>query len=94
VAGYQTIAHGHLAAAYAVDAGEAECCIATRSAARIFGLDFVPLQSERYDLVLRRSVLELPSMQGFLDVLQTAVLRRKLELLAGYDPSHTGQIVS
>jgi molybdate-binding protein len=94
VSGYETIAHGHLAAAYAVHTGEAECCIATRSAARTFGLDFVPLQSERYDFVLRRSVLELPSVQNFLDVLQRAALRRKLELVAGYDSSHTGESVT
>jgi molybdate-binding protein len=59
----------------------------------MFGLDFVPLQDERYAFVLRRSLLDLPSVQRFLDVLQRVALRRKLELLAGYDSAHTGEIV-
>jgi len=35
-----------------VGTGEADCCLATRAAARVFGLDFVPRASERYDLVI------------------------------------------
>lgn len=90
VQGYGRIAAGHLAAAYAVFSGDADCCLATRSAARAFGLGFVPLHSERYDFVFRRSTLESPAVQTFMDVLQRASLRRKLETLAGYDTSKTG----
>ena len=90
VQGYQRIAAGHLAAAYAVVAGDADCCLATRSAARAFGLGFVPLKSERYDFVFRKTTLETPAVQAFMDVLQRASLRRKLETLAGYDTSKTG----
>jgi putative molybdopterin biosynthesis protein len=90
VQGYTRIAAGHLAAAYAVVSGDADCCLATRSAARAFGLGFVPLHSERYDFVFRRSTLESPAVQTFMDVLQRASLRRKLETLAGYDTSKTG----
>ncbi len=50
IKGYGRVAFGHLAAAYCVVTGEADACIATRSAAQAFGLDFVPLHSERYDL--------------------------------------------
>ncbi|WP_321476945.1 substrate-binding domain-containing protein [uncultured Paludibaculum sp.] len=92
VAGYDRVAFGHLAAAYAVLAGEADCCLATRSAAQTFGLDFVPLRSERYDFVMRRQTLEMPAVQSFLDVLQRAALRRKLETLAGYDTAQTGAV--
>lgn len=90
VHGYKRIAYGHLAAAYCVTSGEADVCLATRSAAQTFGLDFVPLHSERYDLVMRRRTADLPAVKAFLDVLQRATLRRKLEVLAGYDTSETG----
>jgi molybdate-binding protein/DNA-binding XRE family transcriptional regulator len=90
VQGYDHIALGHLPAAYLVLAGEADACIATRSAAQTFGLDFVPLHSARYDLVLRKRTGDLPSVKAFLDVLERAALRRKLEVLAGYDTSQTG----
>jgi len=90
VQGYSRTAAGHLAAAYAVVSGDADCCLATRSAARAFDLGFVPLRSERYDFVFRTGALEFPVIQTFMDVLQRAALRRKLETLAGYDTSKTG----
>lgn len=94
VAGYDRLAYGHLAVAYLVLTGEADCCLATRSAAQTFQLDFVPLQSERYDFVMRRQTMETPAAQVFLDVLQRAALRRKLEVLAGYDTAQTGTVLA
>lgn len=94
VQGYDRIAYGHLAAAYSVVSGDADVCLATRSAARTFGLDFIPLKSERYDLVMRKRTGDLPASKAFFDVLQRATLRRKLEVLAGYDTSQTGTIVA
>ena len=94
VEGYTREAHGHLAAAYSIVSGDADVCLATRSAAQTFGLDFVPLHSERYDLVFRKKTAGLPAIQAFLDVLQRATLRRKLEVLAGYDTSETGSLVA
>lgn len=93
VAGYDKVAFGHLAAAYCVVTGEADTCLATRSAAQTFDLDFVPLHGERYDLVMRRRTADLPAIKAFLDVLQRATLRRKLEVLAGYDTSQTGSVL-
>ncbi|HUJ50639.1 MAG TPA: substrate-binding domain-containing protein [Bryobacteraceae bacterium] len=93
VRGYDRVAYGHLPAALAVSMHEADCCIATRSAARAFGLSFVPLATERYDLVLRRQHARLPAIQALLDTLNRAAIRRKLEVLAGYDTSHTGEVL-
>ncbi len=93
VAGYDRVLFGHLAAAYCIVRGEADACLATRSAARAFHLDFVPLHDERYDLVMRREIADNPAVKAFLDVLQRAALRRKLEALAGYDTSETGSVV-
>jgi molybdate-binding protein/DNA-binding XRE family transcriptional regulator len=93
VHGYDRVAFGHLPAAYSVASGAADVCIATRSAAQTFGLGFLPIQSARYDLVMRRRTGDLPAVNAFLDVLQRATLRRKLEVLAGYDTAETGSIV-
>lgn len=93
VHGYDRIAYGHLPAALAVSLGEADCCIATHSAARAFGLAFLPLATERYDLVVRRQYLRMPAVEALLDLLNRAAIRRKLEMLAGYDTSHTGEVL-
>ena len=94
VHGCDRIAFGHLPAAFQIAAGAADVCIATRSAAQTFGLDFVPIQSARYDLVMRKRTGDLPAVKAFIDVLHRAALRRKLEVLAGYDTSQTGSVVS
>lgn len=94
IEGYDRVAHGHLAAAYCVMSNEADVCLATHSAAKTFGLDFIPLHSERYDLVMRKRTADLPAIKAFMDVLQRATLRRKLEVLAGYDTSETGAVVA
>ncbi|MBI1354392.1 MAG: helix-turn-helix domain-containing protein [Acidobacteria bacterium] len=88
--GYDRIAPGHLAAAWAVRRGEADCCVAPRVAARVFGLSFTPLASERYDFVVPEQWLTLPAMQALLDALQRSAFRRELDALGGYDTSATG----
>ncbi|MGA8029923.1 MAG: substrate-binding domain-containing protein [Bryobacteraceae bacterium] len=93
VRGYNSIAQGHLAAAYAVAAGTADCCIAPRSASRCFGLDFVPLAVERFDLSFTQASLELPAAKALLDLLNRSGLRRKLQCIAGYDTAHTGEVL-
>jgi molybdate-binding protein len=94
VRGYDRVALGHLAAAHAVFTGSADVCLATRSAARAFALDFVPLERERYDLIVRREMLRHPGVSVFLDVLQRASLRRLLEHHAGYDVAATGSVLA
>jgi putative molybdopterin biosynthesis protein len=92
IRGYDNVAFGHLSAAHAVLSGEADCCIATRSAAQTFGLDFVALRSEQYDFVVHRKTFRLAAVEALFDALQRASLRRKLETLAGYDTSQTGVV--
>jgi putative molybdopterin biosynthesis protein len=91
VRGYSRIAAGHLQAAWQVQSKQADCCIATRAAARVFGLGFIPLVSERYDLAIRRQHLEMPSIQTLLDTLNRSNYRRELESLGGYDARAAGQ---
>jgi putative molybdopterin biosynthesis protein len=91
VQGYDRIAAGHLQAAWQVQSGQADCCIATRAASRVFGLGFIPLVSERYDLAIRRQHLDMPSIQTLLDTLNRSNYRRELESLGGYDTRAAGQ---
>jgi putative molybdopterin biosynthesis protein len=90
VKGYKEIANGHLQAAWQVKSGGADCCLATKTAACVFGLDFIPLMSERYDLVIRKESLNLPGVQILLDTLGRSSFRRELEGLGGYDARISG----
>jgi molybdate-binding protein len=90
VPGYESLAAGHLPAAWHVHSGTVDCCVATRAAARVFGLHFIPLALERYDFALRKQSLEIPGIQNLFDILNRANFRRELEGLAGYDTRVAG----
>ena len=91
--GYAQTTSGHVLAAWHVHSGKADCCIATRAAARVFGLSFIPLASERYDLVIPEQYYSLPAVQIVLDTLNRASLRSELEALGGYDTTRTGCLI-
>jgi putative molybdopterin biosynthesis protein len=93
VRGYDQLALGHLSAAWQVQSGAVDCCLATRAAARAFGLNFIPLVSERYDLAIRKQHVKLPRIQNLLDTLSRSNFRRELEGLGGYDTRVAGQRV-
>jgi molybdate-binding protein len=94
VPGYDRVARGHLPAAWHVLSGLADCCIATEAAARAFGLDFVPISSERFDFVIPMELASSSPVQRVLDAMQRSAFRRELDVLGGYDTSHTGQVVT
>ena len=87
------LASGHLEVAYAVAIGAADAGIATRDAALTYGLNFVPLAEERYDLVVPQAELTDPRISRMLDVMTAAPLRRELSSL-GYDVEPCGNRVA
>jgi molybdate-binding protein/DNA-binding XRE family transcriptional regulator len=91
VRGYDCTAPGHLAAAREVKSARADCCVATEAAARVFGLHFIPLETARYDLVVRKQDFERPQIQTLFDAIQDLSFRRKLEKIGGYDTAVTGR---
>lgn len=90
VAGYGREARGHLAVASAVAAGVADAGIGVQAAASALGLGFLPLEEERYDLVIPGHLINDPGVQALLDLLRRPGLRRRVEALGGYDVSSMG----
>jgi excisionase family DNA binding protein len=79
--------------AVAVREGNADAGLAIEAAAREQGLDFVPLQWERFDLVVRRVEYFEPPLQRLLAFTRTEPFRDRAALLAGYDVANTGAVV-
>jgi putative molybdopterin biosynthesis protein len=67
--------------------------MATRVAARTFGLDFVPLTTERYDFIFRERLLDARPIQALLNVLNRSAFHRELEELGNYDMTQTGRML-
>jgi molybdate-binding protein/DNA-binding XRE family transcriptional regulator len=94
VKGYRDEVFSHLDVASRIKAGAADVGIGVRSVAAIFGLDFVPLQRERYDLVIPKTHYEtLTGLKVLLDTIVSKPFRDELEALGGYDTRDTGRFV-
>lgn len=94
VRGYEREAATHLGVAETIAAGAADAGPGILAVARALGLDFIPLQEERYDLVVPTEHLRHEPLQALIDVAMSAAYRRELEALGGYDSSHAGDVVA
>ncbi|GIW40597.1 MAG: molybdopterin biosynthesis protein [Candidatus Binatia bacterium] len=94
VRGYEREEFTHMAVAAAVASGLADCGLGVKSAAAALGLDFVPVDREEYDLVLREDFCREPLGRALLSALESPELRAELGRLPGYDPSRTGEAKS
>ena len=95
VKGYRDEVFSHLEVAARVKAGLAAAGIGVRAAALICGLAFIPLQRERYDLVIPKCHYEtVPGIQRLLDTIVSKPFRHELEALGGYDTREIGKIVA
>jgi putative molybdopterin biosynthesis protein len=91
IAGYAREEHTHLAVAAAVAAGRADAGLGVMAAARAFGLDFVPVTREPYDLVLAAETLEDPVTAPLWALLESAGFREAVEALGGYGTDEMGR---
>jgi putative molybdopterin biosynthesis protein len=91
VSGYPREEHTHLAVAAAIAAGRADTGMGILAAARAFGLDFVPVAREPYDLVLRTSVLDSELLAPLWELLERPDFRNGVEKLGGYSCAETGR---
>jgi molybdate-binding protein/DNA-binding XRE family transcriptional regulator len=93
--GYQRIVGSHIEVGWCVKQGLADVGMGVRAVARALGLDFVPLQLERYDLVIPKAYLDIhPAVEVLLDIIVSRSFRAELEALGGYDTCDTGKIWS
>jgi len=91
LAGYDREVRTHAAVAKLVADGQADAGLAVRAVAEDAGLGFVPLFTERYDIVFDASRAEEPAFRRLLDALAGAKFRRRAEALGGYDVNLTGR---
>ncbi|HEX6919475.1 MAG TPA: substrate-binding domain-containing protein, partial [Actinomycetes bacterium] len=91
VTGYQREEHTHLAVAAAVSAGRADAGLGILAAARAFGLDFVPVAREPYDLVTTPEILDGGILDPLLDLLADPGFGARVEDLGGYSTAETGR---
>ncbi len=92
VSGYEHEEYTHLAVAAAVASGRADVGLGIAAAARALDLDFIPLFTERYDLVVPEAFYTSDLLAPLWKVLQDAHFRRDVLSLPGYDVTHMGEV--
>ena len=85
------LAETDLAAAIVDD--RADAGVAIEAAARAHGLEFLPLTTERLDLVVRRRDYFEPPVQALLAFARSAEFAAQAAALGGYDVGQTGRVV-
>lgn len=93
IRGYEKTVSSHFEVARAIAGHQADVGIGIRSAAQLFGLDFVPLQSARYDLVVPKAYLKShPTLANLFDTIASHSFRAEIKALGGYDTKDTGKL--
>ena len=93
ILGYNQEEYTHLGVAAAVASGRADCGLGIPAAAQALDLDFVPLFSERYDLVIPKEYADSPLLAPLFDVLADDGFRRAVSSLPGYDVTAMGNVI-
>ncbi len=92
IAGYSDERATHSEVAAVVADSRADTGIGLEAAARAFGLDFIPLTTERYDLAMRESTFHLAPVQMLVEWLKGDEYRALLIRLGGYKGEQSGRV--
>lgn len=93
IVGYEQEEFTHLAVAATVASGHADAGFGIQAAAHQFGLDFVPLLTEQYDLACEVSALQGEKMQRVVEALKKPALRNTIRRTPGYGIETLGDVL-
>jgi putative molybdopterin biosynthesis protein len=93
IAGYADEGETHLAVAQAVQSGPATVGLGIQAAALAYGLDFVPLTEELYQLVISEAVWDSTAWQAALEIIRSRPFSAAVNHLGGYNTGATGEVV-
>ncbi|MBC2579732.1 helix-turn-helix transcriptional regulator [Clostridium sp. DJ247] len=93
--GYDRECLSHLAVASTVARGGADLGIGNeKNSLQVQGVDFIPLQKERYELVMRQEDMGKPLFKTVIDILRSEEFKMELLGIGGYDLNEIGTIVA
>jgi putative molybdopterin biosynthesis protein len=93
ISGYSRIAYTHMEVALEVFKGSADAGVAIRAAAKLLGLDFIPLATERFDLIIPSEYYPTGAVRTLCGVLGSDEFKFHVARMGGYKTSDTGKII-
>lgn len=85
IEGYRNEEFTHTAVAAQIAAGNADCGLGIYSAAKMYGLDFIPVSVEQYDFLVSAIAFENEAVKAFFEILRSDELKKRLERMGGYE---------
>ncbi len=94
ISGYHNEEYTHMSVAAAVLSGAADVGLGIYAAARALDLDFIPVVTEQYDLLIPDIHIETKPIQILLETIRQETFKTRVAALGGYHTEKTGQIVT
>ncbi len=94
IRGYENEEYTHMSVAVAVLSGAADVGLGIYAAAKALNLNFIPVVTEQYDLVIPKEHFESKNIRILLETINTAKFKKRVEALGGYNTERTGEIIA
>lgn len=95
IRGYDIERSSHLSVASSIARGEGDVGMGIEKVAlQVGGIDFIPIQKERYDIVIKKSSLNSPVYKSIIEIIKSTAFEKELEGLGGYDLKDIGKILA
>ncbi len=93
--GYSRECQSHLAVASAVARGEADLGMGNEKVClQVKGIDFIPIQKEQYDLIIKKEDMNQPAFSAIVEILRSQEFKNELQGLGGYDLAELGKLIA
>lgn len=94
IKGYDQEEFTHMSVAVTVLSGAADTGLGIYAAAKALDLDFIPIVTEEYDLVIPEECFGDDKIELMLEVIRSEAFKKQVDQMGGYDTSKTGRVVA
>lgn len=92
IRGYEREELTHMGAAVQVAEGAADAALGIRAAASAVNIDFIPIKSEKYDIILKKKSLNDPRIKRLIKIIKSKPFKKAVKELEGYKLKNSGEI--
>lgn len=93
IQGYDREIYTHFEVGLSILSKEADAGVATVAVAKLFGLPFIPIANESFDMILEKNTFFHKGIQAFIEVLNSREFRQRVEPIGSYDFKDSGKIL-
>lgn len=91
--GYDREELTHNSVAVQIASGSADAGMGIYSAAKLYGLEFIPICIEEYDLLIPETSWNTPQVQQMIATLKSEAFKEKILALGGYTVENPGEVI-